>query len=55
MLKGNQEFVLIDDQKLVYETAMASAQQSFVTKKNVLIVEGGPGTGKSLIAVNLLI
>lgn len=55
MLKGNQEFVLVDDQKLVYETAMALAQQSSATNKNVLIVEGGPGTGKSVIAVNLLV
>ncbi|MDB5121833.1 MAG: family ATPase [Sphingobacteriales bacterium] len=54
MIKGNQEFVLIDDQKVVYETALALAQQSSVGNKNVLIVEGGPGTGKSVVAVNLL-
>lgn len=55
MLKGNQEFVMIDDQKLVYETAMALAQQAGESTKNVLIVEGGPGTGKSVVAINLLV
>lgn len=54
MLKGNQEFILIDDQKVVYETAKALAAKASASNKNVLIVEGGPGTGKSLVAINLL-
>lgn len=55
MLKGNQEFVMIDDQKVVYETALALAKTSTAEHKNVLIVQGGPGTGKSVVAVNLLV
>ena len=56
MLKGNQEFVMIDDQKLVYETAFQMARNSYRDgKKRVLIVKGGPGTGKSVLAVNLLV
>lgn len=56
MLKGNQEFVMIDDQKLVYETALQMARSSYRDgKKRVLIVKGGPGTGKSVLAVNLLV
>ncbi|MEZ0005646.1 DUF2075 family protein [Flavobacterium sp. 28YEA47A] len=54
MLKGNQEFLMIDEQKLVYETALQLAQKSSPVNKNVLIVEGGPGTGKSVVAINLL-
>jgi DUF2075 family protein/DNA-binding XRE family transcriptional regulator len=55
MLKKNKkEFNLIDDQKLVYETALKLARESNETNKNVLIVEGGPGTGKSVVAINLL-
>jgi len=54
MLQGNQEFTLIDDQKLVYETALKLARESTEINKNVLIVEGGPGTGKSVVAINLL-
>lgn len=55
MLKGNREFVLIDDQKLVYETALALAAAASPERKQVLIVQGGPGTGKSVVAINLLV
>ena len=55
MLRGNQEFVLLDDQKIVYETALDLARSSVTGKKQVLIVEGGPGTGKSVVAINLLV
>ncbi len=55
MLQGKQEFVMIDDQKIVYETAIKLTIKSSEKKKNVLIVEGGPGTGKSVVAINLLV
>lgn len=55
MLAGNEEFVLIDDQKVAYETALKLAQNSLNGEKNVLIIEGGPGTGKSVLAINLLV
>src|SRR3989344_1114639 len=55
MLKNNKkEFTLIDDQKLVYEKALELARKSTEINKNVFIVEGGPGTGKSVVAINLL-
>lgn len=54
MLKGNPEFIMIDDQKIVYETALALARHAAEGKKKVLIVKGGPGTGKSVVAINLL-
>jgi len=52
MIEGNREFVLIDDQKVVYENALAAAAAT--GKKQVMIIKGGPGTGKSVVAVNLL-
>lgn len=55
MLQGNKEFIMIDDQKLVYETALDLACKATVNDKHVLIVEGGPGTGKSVVAINLLV
>ena len=55
MLKGNEEFILIDEQKIVYETALSLTKKSSKDNKNVLIVEGGPGTGKSVVAINLLV
>jgi uncharacterized protein len=55
MLTGNPEFVLIDEQKIVYETALQLTEKSRKEGKKVLIVEGGPGTGKSVVAINLLV
>lgn len=56
MLQGNKEFVMIDDQKVVYETALQLANEAVRTNtKQVLVVEGGPGTGKSVLAINLLV
>ncbi|HNP49473.1 MAG TPA: DUF2075 domain-containing protein [Bacteroidia bacterium] len=56
MLVGNREFVMIDEQKLVYEKVMnAAAKSDRKGKKHVIIVEGGPGTGKSVVAINLLV
>jgi uncharacterized protein len=54
MLNGNKEFILLDDQKLVYETAIRTARNLSKGKKQTLIVNGGPGTGKSVLAINLL-
>jgi len=54
MIKGNQEFIMIDDQKVVYENALALAKRASEKNKQVLIVKGGPGTGKSVVAINLL-
>lgn len=55
MLKDNDEFIMIDEQKVVFEKAMEMALQSKTDqKKRVLIVEGGPGTGKTVLAINLL-
>lgn len=55
MLKGNQEFVLVDDQKVAYETSLALARAASPDSKQVAIIKGGPGTGKSVVAVNLLV
>lgn len=56
MLQGNQEFIMIDDQKVVYEAALQLVNKALRTNtKQVLVVEGGPGTGKSVLAINLLI
>jgi DUF2075 family protein len=55
LIKGNQEFVLIDEQKEVFEEAKLLAKKAKTGKKQVLIIEGGPGTGKSVVAINLLV
>lgn len=62
MLKGNNEFKMIDDQKVIYETIMnlsksihSDKNTGYLDKKQTVIVRGGPGTGKSVLAINLLV
>ncbi|MFH2137869.1 MAG: DNA/RNA helicase domain-containing protein [Candidatus Omnitrophota bacterium] len=52
MFKGNKEFILIDEQKVAYEKAIDIALNA--TEKSVLIIKGGPGTGKSVVSINVL-
>ena len=54
MIKGHREFVLIDEQKMVYEDIRAIARMATDERKQVVIVQGGPGTGKSVLAVQLM-
>lgn len=54
MLDGKEEFVLLDEQKTVLEKIVQASKESRVGKKRVLIVNGGPGTGKSVISINAL-
>lgn len=55
MLQGNREFVMLDEQKVVYEEILEASRKSIKDgKKRVIIVQGGPGTGKTVVAVNLL-
>ena len=55
VLKDNKEFTLIDNQKTIYEEALETGIYACNhDKKHVMIVEGGPGTGKSVLAINLL-
>ncbi len=55
MIKGNKEFYMIDEQKVVFSTIKKLVENAIKTnEKYTIIVEGGPGTGKSVIAINLL-
>jgi uncharacterized protein len=54
MLKGHDEFVLLDEQKTVLEKIVNAANESLSGQKRVLIINGGPGTGKSVISINAL-
>ena len=54
MLKGQEEFVLLDEQKTVFEKIIKASNDALAGKKRVLIINGGPGTGKSVISINAL-
>ena len=55
LMKGNQEFVLVDEQKTVFEAALAASKAASEDHPRVVMIEGGPGTGKSVVAINLLV
>ena len=55
MLCGNEEFHMIDEQVVAYDKIMKAIKESQNdSKKHVLIITGGPGTGKSVLAINIL-
>lgn len=55
ILNGNKEFEMIDEQLVAYSTILKLAENTInKDEKHTVIVKGGPGTGKSVIAVNLL-
>jgi DUF2075 family protein len=54
MLEGLEEFVLLDDQKTVLEKIITTSTKAQVDEKQVIVIKGGPGTGKSVISINAL-
>jgi DUF2075 family protein len=55
LIKGKPEYVLLDEQLVVYDKVVEAANKGLKGKTKVaIIVRGGPGTGKSVIAMNLL-
>ncbi len=55
IIEGNPTFTLIDEQLIAYNTIVSKAKKlSKSNKKTVIIVQGGPGTGKSVIALNVM-
>ena len=55
MISGNPEFIMIDEQKVVYEDVIRISERCQRDgRKRTVICKGGPGTGKTVIAVNLL-
>src|SRR5579863_1436514 len=55
VIKGEHAFVLLDDQLVAYDMILAAARKAgTVDTKEVFIIHGGPGTGKSAIAINLM-
>ena len=54
-IKGQPVFTLLDEQQVVYDLVLhAVAESRRSNTKKVVIVTGGPGTGKSVIALQLV-
>ncbi|HOW38821.1 MAG TPA: DUF2075 domain-containing protein, partial [Bacillota bacterium] len=55
MMNQHEEFVLLDEQKVAFETVLKVVHTHARNhEKAVIIIKGGPGTGKSVVAINLL-
>ena len=55
MVAGKEEFTLLDEQAVCYDMCVKTMLQCLKDrKKRTLIIQGGPGTGKSVLAVSLL-
>ena len=52
LMDGKECFKLIDSQMVIYDELLRKIDNS---ENSVSIVDGGPGTGKSVIAINLLV
>ena len=55
MLKGKEAFAMIDEQQVAYATIVKVVRDSIRSgNKHTIIVQGGPGTGKSVIAIQAM-
>jgi phage repressor protein C with HTH and peptisase S24 domain len=55
VIRGTSQYVLLDEQLVVYDKVFACARKGFHDKqKTAIVIRGGPGTGKSIIAINLM-
>lgn len=55
VINGNSRYVLLDEQVVAYDKVRALAKKGFHDRrKTVIIIKGGPGTGKSVIAIKLM-
>lgn len=53
LYKGNKVYTLLDEQQVAYANIMKNALSA--KAKTVVIVNGGPGTGKSVVAINTFV
>ena len=62
LIKGKLEYTLLDEQLVIFDKVLSCVKNDFFNdqkkvvndQKKVVIVKGGPGTGKSVIAINLM-
>ena len=55
LVKGCKEFILLDEQVVCFDMCIKAMDQCKKDgKKRTIVIQGGPGTGKSVLAINLL-
>lgn len=54
-LNERSHFTLLDEQRLAFELVLHAVERTrAVDRKSVVVVSGGPGSGKSVIALSVL-
>jgi len=54
-IREREQFVLLDEQKVAYEVVLRAVERARAAdSKEIVLVTGGPGSGKSVIALSLL-
>lgn len=54
-IKSRSPWVLLDEQLVVFEHVLFAVREAiYGRRKQVVLVKGGPGTGKSVLAINLM-
>ena len=54
-VRSKGDYILLDEQLIVYDAVMSLVKKGLIDKqKHAIIVKGGAGTGKSVIALQLL-
>jgi DUF2075 family protein len=55
VIRDRSEYTLLDDQLIVFDRVMSLVRSGTSKRgKTAVIVRGGPGTGKSVVAINLM-
>ncbi|HEX2566024.1 MAG TPA: DNA/RNA helicase domain-containing protein [Burkholderiales bacterium] len=55
VIKAQPSFVLLDEQKIVFDRILGTVTKARQERvKHVFLVSGGPGTGKSVLAIQLM-
>ncbi|MFM8304826.1 MAG: DUF2075 domain-containing protein [Actinomycetota bacterium] len=55
MIGNDPMFVLLDDQQVAFNAVLSKVRtRQLAAEPSVILVKGGPGTGKSVLAVNLV-
>ena len=54
MLDGHEAYTLLDEQLIAFGRVLTAADPTRTTTPTTVLIHGGPGTGKSVIALNLL-
>ncbi|KAA1420688.1 DUF2075 domain-containing protein [Mumia zhuanghuii] len=54
-VQRREQFVLLDEQQVAYSLVLRAVERAYARNtKEVLVISGGPGSGKSVIALSLL-